>query len=368
MKNGKFHMWGVCLLTTVLWLVATTGIVFANGRDEVSSTSGERSVSLSPGWDIFNDRFSSGEVVWKTVSGQEAGNFEAVFNIRGARPNYEYTAGLHLFNPVNPAARPDSPRFDGREVGGEGVVSREGKASYVIAWDFGGLRTDVNGNATARFVLTIPQGTYNAQFTVRTGGWGSCHTARGITHGCSVVARTGGRFGQSFEIIDFAKSAPLTKGWDIFGDPLASGLVDWDIIGRGGQANNLRIVYQLQGAKPNHAYTVGVHFFNPDNLTARPAVSAFDGWNVGGEGVINRDGKTAYVIAWDLGGLQTDGRGNGNAAFSLSVPSGIYHLQYTVRIGGVGTCYTSQGITHGCAVSYRSGGRFGEQIHTLRIP
>ena len=367
MKTRKFQTLIVLLLIAIACLVSYADDVAANG-DERPAAIGGRSVPLSPGWDIFNDRLSSGEVNWKTVEGQGANNFQVVFQLRGARPNHEYTAGVHLFNPANLTARPAYPRFAGLEVGGEGVVNREGKPAYVIAWDFGGLRTDSNGNGTASFQLAVPQGTYHVQFTVRIGGSGTCHTARGITHGCSAVYRTGGRFAQNFEVIDFAKSAAVTKGWDIFSDPLSSGRVNWDITGRGGMTNNLSLTYQLQGARPNHAYTVGVHFFNPANLTSRPNVNSFDGWPVGGEGVVSREGKSAYVIAWDFGGLQTDGSGNGTAQFHLSVPPGTYHMQYTVRIGGVGTCYTSQGITHGCSAVYRTGGRFAEQVHTLRIP
>lgn len=367
MRTDNYQKGIVIFFICVACLVLSAAAVAAKGQDEAAAVTGH-SVPMSPGWDIFNDRLSSGEVLWKTVEGQGTGNLQVIFRLRGARPNHEYTVGVHLFNPTNLTARPAYPRFGGLEVGGEGVISREGKTAYVIAWDFGSLRTDSNGDGMAGFPLAVPQGTYHVQFTVRIGGAGTCHTGRGITHGCSAVYRTGGRFAQDFEIIDFAKSAEVTKGWDIFNDPLSSGRVNWDITGQGSTTNNLQLTYQLRGARPNHAYTVGVHFFNPADLTARPNVNSFDGWSVGGEGVINREGKTAYVIAWDFGGLQTDGNGNGTAQFHLSVPSGTYHLQYTIRIGGVGTCYTSQGITHGCSASYRTGNRFAEQIHTLRIP
>ena len=367
MNIGTGKSWIGFVLIGIACLALPAGVVAANGHDDNPAMAGRRA-SLSPGWDVFNERFSSGDVVWRVLEGQGTRNLQVIFQLRGARPNHEYTAGVHLFNPANQTSQPPYPRFGGLEVGGGGVIDREGKNAYVIAWDFGWIKTDGSGNGMATFQLAVPEGTYHVQFTVRIGAWGSCHTAKGITHGCAAVYRTGGRFAQNFEVIDFAKSAPLSKGWDIFGDPLTAGSVNWDISGTGNRTNNLRLTYQLQGARPDHAYTVGVHFFNAANLAVRPDVRSFDGWNVGGEGVINREGKSAYVIAWDFGGLQTDRGGNGTAQFHLSVPPGTYHVQYTVRIGAVGTCYTSQGVTHGCAAVYRTGGRFAERIHMLQVP
>lgn len=156
--------------------------------------------------------------------------------------------------------------------------------------------------------------------------------------------------------------ANLTRGWDIFGEPLSSGSVKWQTNHRG-----VAVHFELRGAKPNHAYTVGVHLFNPYNKTARVENNVFGGYSVGGEGVINREGNTAYTVAWDFGQLYTNGNGDGFARFDLSVPPGTYYCQFTVRIGGEGTCLASQGITHGCGVVYRTGNRFAQDFEAITI-
>ncbi|MCX8109831.1 MAG: hypothetical protein N3D15_01080, partial [Syntrophorhabdaceae bacterium] len=143
--------------------------------------------------------------------------------------------------------------------------------------------------------------------------------------------------------------ANLTRGWDIFGDPLSAGSVKWQTTQRG-----VMVEFELRGARPTHAYTVGVHLFNPYNKASKVEYNTFGGYPVGGEGVISREGNTAYTVAWDFGQLYTNGNGDGFARFDLSVPPGTYYCQFTVRIGGEGTCLTSKGITHGCAAVYRS--------------
>lgn len=155
----------------------------------------------------------------------------------------------------------------------------------------------------------------------------------------------------------------LTKGWDIFNDPLYSGHAVWNISGQ-----YLQVSFQLNGAKPNHSYTVGAHLFNRISLASAPQPKQFGGYAVGGEGSISREGRNAYVVAWDFGQLNTDRSGNGLATFNLNVPPGTYYVQFTVRIGGSGTCLTSRGITHGCSVVYRTGNRFAEQFETITIP
>lgn len=160
--------------------------------------------------------------------------------------------------------------------------------------------------------------------------------------------------------------ASLTRGWDLYNEPLTSGQILWRTFARQG-APNMEVSVQLTGAKPNHEFTVGVHLFNRMNLTARFDVAGFGGWEVGGAGVITREGQTAYVIAYDFGGVRTDARGDGAARFNVLVPPGNYALQFTLRIGAVGTCRAG-GPTHGCAASYRSGNRFAERLETVVIP
>ncbi len=127
------------------------------------------------------------------------------------------------------------------------------------------------------------------------------------------------------------------------------------------------VQFELRGAKPNHAFTAGVHLFNAYNKTSRPEQNTFGGYLVGDGGVISREGNTAYTIAWDFGQIYINGNGDGFARFDLSVPPGTYFCQFTVRIGGEGTCLTSKGIFHGCGVVYRTGNRFAQNFETITI-
>lgn len=169
------------------------------------------------------------------------------------------------------------------------------------------------------------------------------------------------------DVFKSSNPAVLTRGWDLFGEPLAYGDVMWQIVEKGNSPNNLQVAFQLKGAKPNHSYTVGVHLFNKCCLNQKPCYNQFGGYAVGGEGVITRENKTAWTTAYDFGQVNTDGNGNGYAQFNLSVPSGIYFVQFTVRIGGIGTCLAFRGITHGCAAAYRTGNRFADKFEEITI-
>lgn len=160
--------------------------------------------------------------------------------------------------------------------------------------------------------------------------------------------------------------SPLTAGWDIFDKPLSYGQVNWMVL-NGRSTNNMEVSVHLSGAIPNHEFTVGVHLFNPSNLMSRPNITAFGGWFVGSEGVIGRDGKSAYQIAYDFGGLKTNSSGDGSAKFTITIPPGTYALQYTIRIGAVNSCRTNQGVYHGCSIVYRTGNKFGEKLETVTI-
>jgi len=163
-----------------------------------------------------------------------------------------------------------------------------------------------------------------------------------------------------------SQPSALTKGWDDFNQPLSFGQVSWSVL-EGQNSNNLEVTYYLSGAMANHEFTVGVHMFNPTNATAKPNISSFGGRAIGGDGVINRDGKTAYAIPFDFGSLRTNANGDGNTQFKLSIPPGNYNLQFTVRIGGMNTCVPSQGAYGGCSIVYRSGNKFGERLENIVI-
>ncbi len=158
----------------------------------------------------------------------------------------------------------------------------------------------------------------------------------------------------------------LTKGWDMFGEPLSFGQVGWSV-SEGQGPNNFKVAFQLSGSQPNHEFTVGVHLFNPANLTARPNVTGFGSLALVGEGITGREGKSAFAIAYDFGGLKTNAAGDGFAQFDLNLLPGTYYAQFTVRIGGVNTCRPSQGTTHGCAVAYRTGNQYAQSFEIITI-
>jgi hypothetical protein len=123
------------------------------------------------------------------------------------------------------------------------------------------------------------------------------------------------------------------------------------------RTRNLVVTYRLEDAEPDHAYTVGVHFYNRRALTVDPGVHRFAGTFVG-HAVATREGRTAFVDAWDFGTLTTDDDGDGTRVLSLSVPAARYTLQFTVRHGA---------CPGDCAVSYRTGTAFAAGFQQLDL-
>jgi len=157
---------------------------------------------------------------------------------------------------------------------------------------------------------------------------------------------------------DQSVKSVLTRGWDVFNEPLSSGDVTWRVY----DGNTLEVVFTVRGARPNHTYTVGSHLFGSQPFR----VNGFLGYNLGTSDAtsISREGRSAYVIAYDFGKLTTDSLGNGTARFSGRVPAGNYPLQFTVRIG---ECLPLKGITGGCATVFRTGEQFAGRLENIRI-
>jgi|GEM_PF-1068095 len=157
--------------------------------------------------------------------------------------------------------------------------------------------------------------------------------------------------------------AALSPGWDTFSEPLSNGKVLWAVFDN----RNLQVIFELNGASPNHKYIVGAHFFDPGGSSNLSGACQFGGWKIGcGRGPLTREGKTVTGIgAWDFGYLETDGTGYGKAQFNLTPPPGIYYVQFTVRIGD--KCDPSGGITSGCAAVYRTGDKCGEGLEVISI-
>jgi hypothetical protein len=162
--------------------------------------------------------------------------------------------------------------------------------------------------------------------------------------------------------VAFAETVPLSPGWDVANAPLRSGSVQWSAADAGPGQKYFRVTYFLRGAEPNHRYTVGVHFFDPQEREIHE-VNSFGGWKVGGRGKITVEGNTSVILsAWDFGPLITDHRGNGQAYFEFPIPAGHYLMQFTVRYGD---CLPSMGVTGGCYIAYRTGYRFGEGFEKI---
>jgi virginiamycin B lyase len=139
------------------------------------------SITLTKGWDIFSDP-GAGTVAWTIPAPRQ---LVVTYTVSGAEPNHTYAAGIHLFNGTS--ATPPSINFAGTFIG-EGSIVRENIGPvFVVAWDFGPLTTDANGNGSAQFALAPPSGTYYAQFTVRKG---ICPAyPQGSTNDCAAVYR-----------------------------------------------------------------------------------------------------------------------------------------------------------------------------------
>lgn len=152
--------------------------------------------------------------------------------------------------------------------------------------------------------------------------------------------------------------AYLSSGWDTNG-PLSMGKVSWN-----DQSSGFSVTFELQGAKPNHYYTIGAHFFDSNDLTESPNINKFIGWYVD-KGTINREGTTAATEAWDFGYLKTDQSGNGKREINGYVPDGSYYAQFTVRSGS--GCHPDKGQSDGCDVVYRTGNGFANGLEKIAI-
>jgi hypothetical protein len=159
-----------------------------------------------------------------------------------------------------------------------------------------------------------------------------------------------------------ADHTPLVGGWDIFDAPLAKGKVIWNVHDNGNSEKNVLVTFILEGAIPNHTYTVGAHFFDPSDPNVIPA--GFGTWYTG-EGCIWRPSAYWCVSAYDFGELTTDEYGDGSAHFNLYAPSGSHSLQFTVRYG-VGCAEYNDGSN--CSVCYQSGNSFANGLVTVAIP
>ncbi|MBU1341167.1 MAG: hypothetical protein KKE44_14975 [Proteobacteria bacterium] len=152
--------------------------------------------------------------------------------------------------------------------------------------------------------------------------------------------------------------ATLTPGWDDSSFPLSTGRVLWSTTPSSKGKIIVRFVFELNGARPDHSFTAGIHFFEPEGEKL-PNITQFGGKGFGGgKSTLSREGRTATLMGgWDFGLLDTDGLGNARVEFTYSVPNRPYVAQFTVRKGA--NC-PAQGAD--CACVYRSGNKFAGEF------
>jgi hypothetical protein len=159
--------------------------------------------------------------------------------------------------------------------------------------------------------------------------------------------------------------AVLSPGWDIFNGPISSGSVIWQIVG-----DTLQVKFQLNGADPNHEYTLMATFFDPDDRTKLPDLNQIPGWIEYGTSVAPRfncfrDGITASGPGeLTFGHLNTDSNGDGVSQFEFILPPGTYYTQFTIRRG---ECWPGKGDYSGCGVVYRTGNKYGDGFEMLVV-
>lgn len=156
----------------------------------------QQHTTLSKGWDDLSHPLSSGEAVYQILGGN---TLSVTFDLKGAKPNHTYTAGVHLFDPSGNRGDLKVRGFLGHSLGDNaGRITRDGITAYCLGFDFGKLTTDSHGNGSATFKGDIPDGDYAAQFTIRRG---ECSPSRGVTDGCAAVFRSGTKYAQKTEKI-----------------------------------------------------------------------------------------------------------------------------------------------------------------------
>jgi hypothetical protein len=164
---------------------------------------GAAQAPLIGGWDIFSAPLTKGKIIYNVHdNGSSEKNVLVTCIITGSVPDHSFTVGAHFFdqNDLN-----SMPRGFGNWYVGEGCIYRPNATACTVAYDFGTITTDANGDGSAHFNLYAPPGTYGLQFTIRLGvGCGVPGPDGQPNYSgdvCSAVYQTGNSFANGFETI-----------------------------------------------------------------------------------------------------------------------------------------------------------------------
>ena len=153
-----------------------------------------------------------------------------------------------------------------------------------------------------------------------------------------------------------AKNLLWKPGWDIFDQPLnyTSSNLKYSV---NNARRELTLTATLVGAVPSKLHQISAHIFNvcpnPPQFFGNFPVPA-----AGGCQVLEREGRTATIIAVELGVVLTDANGNGTAVITVGpIESGTYQIEIIARDGaGCNVVGGSGGSL--CAADYQSPGPF----------
>jgi hypothetical protein len=159
----------------------------------VTSSVAAQTLSVKPGWDIFDLKLQKGYVVY-SLSEQRgcAPSLDLTYILVGAAPNQSFHVTLGVFD----AKGPDGVKFFGVPRLSRLSATREGNTAVIESFVVGAFRTDAAGNGQAHFKLDLSKvtpGAYNVQFV-----WAKLPADGGQGQG---YYRTGEKYGQGFAVI-----------------------------------------------------------------------------------------------------------------------------------------------------------------------
>jgi hypothetical protein len=142
----------------------------------------------SAGWDVFTEPLdytsNNSTVTWNQPG--STSNLVITYHLAGARPNWNYQVGVHLFDRCDPAFGQYTSNIPCSRP-----ATRQNTTRNVQAFDLGSIPTDSLGNGGGAFpVLKIARGDYELEFDVRAGV--GCPADPGE---CNVVFQSPGPFG-----------------------------------------------------------------------------------------------------------------------------------------------------------------------------
>jgi hypothetical protein len=141
---------------------AATGVT-AQSIGPTEKPAAHFSAGWSIGWDVFSEQLDdNSKVDWLQPPGQPS-NLHITYHLNGARPNWGYQVGVHLFDRCDPAFG-QYPKI----IPCSTPATRQNVTRNVQAFDFGAVNTDATGNGAQTFIVQgIEKGDYELEFDVR---------------------------------------------------------------------------------------------------------------------------------------------------------------------------------------------------------